>query len=266
VRAFFASLDHLSKKTVLNYHTGLSALWTWAAEEDLVKHHIIKKVARSDPEKPAIKPYTREDVEAMLAACKSTRRYVLPNKNVCHRSRPTAHRDKAIILVLVDTGVRASKLRKITIADVDKRNKRIFVWGKGAKERTVYIDASTARAIWRYLATRPDARADDPLFVTQEGRPLTRDSLCHLIIRLGRRAGIANANIHRFRHTFAINFLRNGGNAYTLQRLLGHSTMRGLMLKGFYILCILLSALCPAVLHNHALSSTIRTVKTKSVC
>jgi hypothetical protein len=52
---------------------------------------------------------------------------------------------------------------------------------------SAYIDASTARAIWRYLATRPDARADDPLFVTQEGRPLTRDSLCHLIIRLGRR-------------------------------------------------------------------------------
>jgi integrase len=119
VRAFLASCNHLSKETLLNYHTGLSALWTWSLEEDLVEHHIIKKVARPDPEKPAIKPYTREDIEAMLAACKSTRRHVLPNKNVCHRSRPTAHRDKAIILVLADTGVRASELCKITIADED---------------------------------------------------------------------------------------------------------------------------------------------------
>jgi integrase/recombinase XerD len=90
---------------------------------------------------------------------------------------------------------------------------------------SVYIDASTSRAIWRYLATRPEAQDDDPLFVTHENRPLNCDSLRHLIVRLGQRAGIPNANIHRFRHTFAINFLRNGGNAYTLQRLLGHSTM-----------------------------------------
>ena len=133
---------------------------------------------------------------------------------------------RPIILTLVDTGVRASELCSITIADVDKRNKRIFIWGKGAKERIVYIDASTARAIWRYLTIRPDARPDDPLFVTREGRPLNRHSVRLLIGRLGRRAGIPNANVHRFRHTFAINFLRNGGNAYTLQRLLGHSTLK----------------------------------------
>ncbi|TEU15490.1 MAG: site-specific integrase, partial [Anaerolineales bacterium] len=90
---------------------------------------------------------------------------------------------------------------------------------------SVYIDAPTSRAIWRYLTSRPDARPDDPLFANHLDRPLTRDALRHLISRLGERAGIPNANVHRFRHTFAINFLRNGGNAYTLQRLLGHSTM-----------------------------------------
>ena len=226
IRAFFASLDHLSKKTILNYHTGLSALWTWAVEEGLVEQHIMKHVARPDPEKPAIKPYTRDDVQAMLAVCDHSQPYTRPGKRKSHHSRPTAQRDKAIILTLVDTGVRASELCSITIADVDKRNKRIFIWGKGAKERIVYIDASTARAIWRYLTTRPDARPDDPLFVTREGRPLNRNSVRLLIGRLGQRAGIPNANVHRFRHTFAINFLRNGGNAYTLQRLLGHSTLK----------------------------------------
>ena len=62
VRQFMAAQDHISKKTLLNYHTGLSALWTWATEEEVVEHHIIKRVPRPDPEKPAIKPYTRDDV------------------------------------------------------------------------------------------------------------------------------------------------------------------------------------------------------------
>jgi integrase/recombinase XerD len=89
---------------------------------------------------------------------------------------------------------------------------------------SAYVDASTSRAIWRYLTTRPDARPDDPLFANHLGRPSPVTHF-HLISRLGERAGIPNANAHRFRHTFAINFLRNGGNAYTLQRLLGHYTM-----------------------------------------
>ena len=90
---------------------------------------------------------------------------------------------------------------------------------------SAYIDTSTSRALWRYLTSRHDACPDDPLFANHLGRPLTRDVLRHLIRRLGERAGISNANVHRFRHTFAINFLRNGGNAYTLQRLLGYCTM-----------------------------------------
>ena len=225
VRAFFAAQDGLSKKTLRNYHTGLSALWTWAADEGLVEHHIVRKIKRPKPEDPAIKPYTREDIEAMLAACGHSRIYTRPGKRACRNTRPTALRDRAILLTLVDTGVRASELCQITIADADRRNKRIFIWGKGAKERIVYIDGSTPLAIWRYLATRPDAHPDDPLFVTQDGRPLDRHSLLKFIRRLGRRAGIPSANVHRFRHTFAINFLRNGGNAYTLQRLLGHSTL-----------------------------------------
>jgi len=225
VRGFLASCTHLSKKNLLNYHTGLSALWTWAISEALIEHHIIKKTKRPKPPKPDIKPYTRDDIEALLAVCSHTQPHIMRGKHNCRRRRPTAHRDKAITKTLVDTGIRASELCKITIADLDKRNMRIFIHGKGAKKRTVYIAASTSRAIWRYLTTRHEARPDDPLFVTQEGHQLRRDTLCHLIIRIGRRAGIPNANVHRFRHTFAINFLRNGGNAYTLQRLLGHSTL-----------------------------------------
>ena len=56
-------------------------------------------------------------------------------------------------------------------------------------------------------------------------RSLSRYGLGRLIGRLGQRSGVRDAYPHRFRHTFAINFLRNGGNIYVLQEILGHSTL-----------------------------------------
>jgi integrase/recombinase XerD len=108
---------------------------------------------------------------------------------------------------------------------VDNRNHRILVLGKGTKERQVQFSARTGQAIWRYLASRPDAGPTDPLFATQDGYPMDRDNLRHVIERIGERAKIDDVHPHRFRHTFAIQFLRNGGDPFTLQMLLGHSTM-----------------------------------------
>ena len=80
------------------------------------------------------------------------------------------------------------------------------------------------RALWRYLTTR-DAKADARLFVSTRGGPMLRNSLTQILQRIGERAGVMPANAHRFRHTFAINFLRNGGDVLTLQMLLGHESL-----------------------------------------
>jgi len=223
----------LSNKTLLNIHTALAALWTWAISEQLVDKHIVRSVPRPKPEKQAIEPYSKEDVKAMLAACARTATYTRPGKCECSNARPTADRDRAIILLLLDTGMRASELTgdpslerpPLRIQDVDQRNLRVKVIGKGAKERILPISSITARAIWRYLLTRLNARPEDALFLANSGHELTRAGLLRVVQRLGQRAGIQNAYIHRFRHTFAINFLRNGGNALELQRLLGHTSL-----------------------------------------
>jgi len=99
------------------------------------------------------------------------------------------------------------------------------VYGKGTKERILAIGRRTCKAIWRYLATREDYLPSDPLFAQHDDltKPLSRRALHTLISRIGERAQIQGVHPHRFRHTFAIIFLRNGGDIYSLQAMLGHT-------------------------------------------
>lgn len=215
----------LSKKTCLNYHTGLSAFLAWAVEERIVDRNVVREVTPPRPEKPAIVPLTRDDIRALLLACERTKSYKRPGKRACDNARPTGQRDKTIILLLLDTGMRASELCGITARDVDLKNRRVYVTGKGDKSRSLPISAETGRALWRYMADHADQRASESLFRTRDGRPLDRLALLNLLHDLGERAGVPDVHPHRFRHTFAINFLRNGGNVYELQMALGHTTL-----------------------------------------
>jgi len=207
VAAFLAAQPY-SAKTVLNYHIGLSALWTWCIREGYTDRHIIRQVEKPRPQKVVVQPFTDVEVRAMMSAI-----------------RRNADRDKAIILTLLDTGLRASELCGLKLADIDLSNRRLKVLGKGNKERLLPFSARTASSLFRYLST-----LDPPA----SPFPFTRTSLAHLIQRIGKRAGLQDAHPHRFRHTFAVTFLRNGGDPYTLQEILGHSTME--MVKGYLLL------------------------------
>jgi len=129
--------------------------------------------------------------------------------------------------------VRASELADMEFGDLNMNTNSIKVRGKGpgrdAKERLVYIGKRTAQAIWKSLVPRiNDLQDDDLIFVVgakDDLRPLTRQHLRKLVSRLGERAGVKKVHPHRFRHTFAINYLRNGGGEFTLCALLGHTDL-----------------------------------------
>jgi site-specific recombinase XerD len=226
IEEFMASLTGISKKTALNYHTGLSALWTWAVAKGFVETHIVREVEPPDPDTKDIIPFSEQEVKLMLSACHRSRMYWRAGQiSKCNHSLPNRERNKAILLTLLDTGLRASELCNATITDIDLTNKRISVVGKGNKRRTIPLCSRTISVIWRYLATRPNRLERGPLFMGLPDRSLSRYGLGRLIGRLGQRSGVRDAYPHRFRHTFAINFLRNGGNIYVLQEILGHSTL-----------------------------------------
>jgi integrase/recombinase XerD len=226
IRGFLASLTGIGAKSIRNHHTGLAALWTWAVHEGLVDRHVIHDVAAPSYPHREIIPYSHEDLRAMLRACERTVSYTRPGKRPCDNARPTALRDRAIILLLLDTGIRASELCNLRMLTCDLKNSRITVTGKGRRERTVPISPRTAQALWRYLAGRADRDSPlAPLFLSHAHLPFTRDVLHKLLSRIGSRAGLQGVNLHRFRHTCAIQALRNGMNVFALQRLLGHSTL-----------------------------------------
>ena len=139
---------------------------------------------------------------------------------------PNPERNRAIILLLLDTGIRASELCDLRIHHADLRNYLVHVEnGKGDKGRTIPFSPRTGQAIWKYLALRKDDSAGDPLFVTSSGRPIDRTHLLKTIVTIAKRAGVENADIHRWRHTMAIEYLRNVKDPYGLQMILGHTTM-----------------------------------------
>ena len=151
--------------------------------------------------------------------------YKRGDEPITSHSLNTTDRNRAILLLLLDTGIRAQELCDLTMEDVDRRNNRIQVFGKGAKERSLPFSPRTGQALWRYMAQRHDALPNDFVFVSKELRQLSRSKVADMFRKLGRRAGVKNVHPHRFRHTFAIQYLRNSGDPYTLQALLGHSTM-----------------------------------------
>lgn len=221
IRRFLAHLRNeyrLSRRTVADAWIPLSSLWTWAETELGIPHVIRGRVKRPTFTKRTIQPFDEGDLRALLGAL---------GLNAIGAERPTATRDRALIFTLLDSGARASELCALTVGDYSPATGRLHIrHGKGDKARVAVVGQRAQRAIWRWLTTRGDTPGHAPLFPsTHTGDHMRRESLKALLARLGKRAGVKNVHPHRFRHTFAINYLRNGGNAVMLQELLGHTDL-----------------------------------------
>jgi site-specific recombinase XerD len=198
---------------VRTYYAHLRSFFNWLVGEGLLETSPLAALSPPQARPDQIQPFTREQVEALLLAA---RRASYPQ------------RDEAILLFLLDTGVRASELCTIKMNDVDLFSCRAQVLGKGNKRRSVYFGRRCARALRTYL--RREYRTPDyPLFTTERGEAaLTRSGLLQIIHKMGKRAGIqvTRCSPHTFRHTFAVEFLRAGGNVFSLQQLLGHTGLQ----------------------------------------
>jgi integrase/recombinase XerD len=136
-------------------------------------------------------------------------------------------RDWAIILVLLDTLLRVSEMVGLDAEHVDLEEEVVRVMGKGGKERLVPFGTSAAQGLRRYRCAVEDLRTGDPFFITRYGRRMSRRAVYEMISLYGLAAGIhgIRCSPHTLRHTGAKRFILAGGDVFTLQKLLGHTTL-----------------------------------------
>ncbi len=194
--------------TVATRHKGLRVFFGWLLEEGEITESPMRNVkppAIPDEPVPILEP---DEIKRLMKACDG----------------PTFEdrRDLAILMLLLDTGMRRTELSELRLADVDWDDQVAVVMGKGRRPRPCPFGAKTAKALDRYVRIREKHRlAELPgMWLGSRGQ-LSSQGVRLMLERRGREAGVQGLHAHRFRHTFAHQWLAEGGNEGDLMRLTG---------------------------------------------
>jgi site-specific recombinase XerD len=216
IRAF---LVHLAQDRgaggVHAYWRAVRAFVRFLVREEALDRNPLNRIRSPKLDEEVLEPVPTETVRALLATC---------------AKRDIDLRDKAILLVLLDTGLRSGELLNLDIAHVDLNTGATQVHkSKNRKPRTVFIGRRTRKAVARYLRTRKGYDMIDPLWIayrTDGDRiRLTYSGLREMVKRRAKKAGVESPTLHSFRRAFAITMLRNGADLITLGRLMGHGSL-----------------------------------------
>jgi site-specific recombinase XerD len=212
----------LSAATVQGYVRTLKAFFAWLEREEYVKANPMTKIPVPKAEAKIVATFSEEHIKDLLGLCLA--------------SNGSKVRNTVILLLLLDCGLRVSELVGLELDDVRLSEGMLKVKkAKGGRERYVPIGSVAQKALWKYIHTsrpEPVSKHVTGLLLNANGQPLTRNGVQQMVRRYGRRAGITGTRCspHTFRHTFAKNYLLNGGDIFSLQQILGHSSLASVRL------------------------------------
>ncbi|MDD5657508.1 MAG: tyrosine-type recombinase/integrase [Elusimicrobia bacterium] len=191
----------------------LRAFWRFLERDGLILVNPMSRVERPKREKRLIKAFTEEQVRLLLGAIQTR--------------TPFGLRDFTICVLLADTGLRASEAMGLRLPDLDFGQGVLTVLGKGRKERVVPFGQTASRALMDWLRVRGDLQGVDALWCNRFGLKMAKRTFEDRLRGYGVAAGLQDVrcSMHTFRHFFAVQYLRNGGDVLTLQKILGHSTL-----------------------------------------
>jgi integrase/recombinase XerC/integrase/recombinase XerD len=206
--------EPLSASSVHGHIRTLRAFFSWLVVEGLIEFNPAKELKPPKVYQKVISTLSDDEIRAILATFTP-----INSSNA---------RNQTIFMLMLDTGLRMSELINLKMGDIHMNEGLLKVLGKGKKERIVSMGSNAQRELQRYLflyRPTPAHQAIDNVFLSLPGKPLAENSVKLIFSRLAKRSNIARLHAHLCRHTFATRFLINGGDIFTLQQILGHSTL-----------------------------------------
>ena len=206
LRSYVVHLQNQDYKpsTVATKVQSLLAFTRWLPEEEFTEKNVGARIKKPKVPQKHKEVFTDEELHRLLRHCSTLRDY-------------------AVLCLLIDCGLRATELATLKVENVLLGQNMLLVHGKGQKDRVIPFSPQTAKAVRRYLSK--EHSGSEYLIESKSKSCLSANSLLQVVIRIGKAAGIENVHPHKFRHTFATSYLRNGGDPLTLQKLLGHTTL-----------------------------------------
>lgn len=207
----------LSDCTIQGYARTLKAFFSWLLREEYIETNPMAKIPVPRAPTKVVTTFSNEQVSKLI--------------DICCRSNGQGYRNLTIIMLLLDSGIRVSELTGISLNDVNLVEGCIIIRrAKGSKERFVPIGSLVQKMLWKYInhyRPKPVTERITRLFLSEHGIPLTKSGIQQMLRRCGRQVDISGMRCspHVFRHTFAKNYLLNGGDIFSLQKILGHSSL-----------------------------------------
>ncbi len=215
VRGFFAGLQArtLSSSRQHQAYRTLKTFLRWCNEAGMLTEDPLRGFTMRTPKTLPDVP-TEEELRAVLAVCPDTLWGI---------------RNRALILVLADSGLRANEVLHLLVEDWRRSDRGLFVrGGKGRKDRVAFIGPTTTRTLKAWLARHPAPSLESFMFCDRHGRPLKYRHLVQILHRQSAKAGLPDhrrLHPHALRHFAATSWLRGGAGLDEVRRLLGHESL-----------------------------------------
>lgn len=192
----------------------LKAFLKWLYKEEYTKQDLSTKLKLVKVPQDTISPLSESDIKKML--------------RVPDRKTYSGLRDFIIMILMLDTGIRVNECVNLKTNDIDLKSGLVTVRAEIAKTRVfrqLPISLKTCKLLKELIEISKENHCNN-VFMSAYGESITADRIIHNFSRYGKCAGISDrCTPHVFRHTFATNFVRAGGDIFTLQRILGHTTL-----------------------------------------